>query len=144
MRFRPDDMKLQSGETTTRLRRPGNMYLPPPGYLSLRHGDLSRRMKLVVVVVMVVVAGGGGVTALNTGQCDAALGMQSGAIPDEHISASSYFDAAVNAIYGRARLAGRRRLPQGDGLPAHSSWRSTSAASTWSQGGGPGRCGGPA
>lgn len=36
-----------------------------------------------------------------TGQCDAALGMQSGAIPDEHISASSYFDNAVNAIYGR-------------------------------------------
>nr|XP_045589566.1 discoidin domain-containing receptor tyrosine kinase B-like isoform X2 [Procambarus clarkii] len=30
--------------------------------------------------------------------------MQSGAIPDDHISASSYFDAAVNAIYGRAHV----------------------------------------
>ncbi|KAK8396491.1 hypothetical protein O3P69_005498 [Scylla paramamosain] len=27
--------------------------------------------------------------------------MQSGGIPDEHISSSSYFDASVNAIYGR-------------------------------------------
>ncbi|XP_070000872.1 discoidin domain-containing receptor 2 [Penaeus vannamei] len=42
--------------------------------------------------------------SLETDQCDAALGMESGAIPDEHISASSYFDAAVNAIYGRARV----------------------------------------
>ncbi|KAG0714483.1 Discoidin domain-containing receptor 2 [Chionoecetes opilio] len=41
---------------------------------------------------------------LHTGQCDGALGMQSGAIPDEHISASSYYDAAVNAIYGRAHV----------------------------------------
>ncbi|XP_042203595.1 LOW QUALITY PROTEIN: discoidin domain-containing receptor 2-like [Homarus americanus] len=44
------------------------------------------------------------ISSLHTGHCDAALGMESGAIPDEHISASSYFDAAVNAIYGRARL----------------------------------------
>ncbi|KAG7153563.1 discoidin domain-containing receptor A-like [Homarus americanus] len=44
---------------------------------------------------------------LHLGQCDAALGMQSGAIPDEHISASSYFDAAVNAIYGRAHVEAR-------------------------------------
>ncbi|KAG7165703.1 Discoidin domain-containing receptor 2-like 2 [Homarus americanus] len=43
-------------------------------------------------------------TCLHTGQCEAALGMQSGAIPDDHISSSSYFDAAVNAIYGRARV----------------------------------------
>ncbi|XP_069163604.1 discoidin domain-containing receptor 2 [Procambarus clarkii] len=43
-------------------------------------------------------------SSLHTGQCDAALGMQSGAIPDDHISASSYFDAAVNAIYGRAHV----------------------------------------
>ncbi|XP_066954935.1 discoidin domain-containing receptor 2-like [Macrobrachium rosenbergii] len=44
------------------------------------------------------------VRALQTGQCDGALGMQSGAIPDEHISASSYYDTAVNAIYGRAHV----------------------------------------
>ncbi|XP_066972442.1 discoidin domain-containing receptor 2-like [Macrobrachium rosenbergii] len=38
------------------------------------------------------------------GECRGALGMQSGNIPDEHISASSYFDAAVNAIYARAHM----------------------------------------
>ncbi|XP_070000871.1 discoidin domain-containing receptor 2-like [Penaeus vannamei] len=42
--------------------------------------------------------------ALHTALCESALGMQSGVIPDEHITASSYFDAAVNAIYARAHV----------------------------------------
>ncbi|CAL4104736.1 unnamed protein product [Meganyctiphanes norvegica] len=44
------------------------------------------------------------VHALHTDQCSGALGMKSGNIPDHHITASSYFDAAVNAIYGRANV----------------------------------------
>ncbi|XP_071552608.1 discoidin domain-containing receptor 2-like [Panulirus ornatus] len=39
-----------------------------------------------------------------TGHCDVALGMESGVIPDDHITASSHHDAAVSAIYGRARV----------------------------------------
>ncbi|XP_042885478.1 discoidin domain-containing receptor 2-like [Penaeus japonicus] len=56
---------------------------------------------LLPLLVLVLVSRA---SCLQTGRCDAALGMQSGAIPDEHISASSYFDAAVNAIYGRAHV----------------------------------------
>ncbi|XP_045125645.1 LOW QUALITY PROTEIN: discoidin domain-containing receptor 2-like [Portunus trituberculatus] len=44
------------------------------------------------------------VSSLNLGLCEAALGMESGAIPDDHITASSFFDPSVNAIYGRARV----------------------------------------
>ncbi|XP_071518495.1 discoidin domain-containing receptor 2-like [Panulirus ornatus] len=43
-------------------------------------------------------------SCLHTDQCMAALGMQSGAIPDANITASSHFDAAVNAIFGRAHV----------------------------------------
>ena len=33
--------------------------------------------------------------------CGDALGMESGTIPDEHITASSFFDVSVNAINAR-------------------------------------------
>ncbi|CAL4145492.1 unnamed protein product [Meganyctiphanes norvegica] len=42
--------------------------------------------------------------ALDTGLCSSALGMQSGAIPDDHITASSFFDDIVKAIYARAHV----------------------------------------
>ena len=35
------------------------------------------------------------------GECERALGMQSGKIPDHHITASSHFDNAVSAYNGR-------------------------------------------
>ena len=40
-------------------------------------------------------------TPIPTARCTQALGMQSGKIPDHHITASSHYDAAVNAFYGR-------------------------------------------
>ncbi|CAL4141734.1 unnamed protein product, partial [Meganyctiphanes norvegica] len=41
---------------------------------------------------------------LDTGLCSGALGMQSGAIPDDHITASSFFDDIVKAIHARAHV----------------------------------------
>uniref|UniRef100_A0A0P4WCZ3 Protein kinase domain-containing protein n=3 Tax=Scylla TaxID=6760 RepID=A0A0P4WCZ3_SCYOL len=67
-------------------------------------GPGLRIRNLLVGVVVMLVQWPSLTTSLSTGQCGGALGMQSGAIPDEHISASSYFDAAVNAIYGRAHV----------------------------------------
>ncbi|KAK3875429.1 hypothetical protein Pcinc_019713 [Petrolisthes cinctipes] len=54
------------------------------------------------VVVVLLFNGVPSASCLNTDHCVTALGMKSGAIPDQHISASSQFDAAVNAKYGRA------------------------------------------
>ncbi|KAK8724801.1 hypothetical protein OTU49_010926 [Cherax quadricarinatus] len=119
----PEEMRPEPGETRprpgeveagrpgedTRLRPPGDQEgrCEDPGRGSGRQrrgpGVLETRMVFMVTLVLATSAGFQ-VTALHTGQCDVALGMQSGVIPDEHISASSYFDAAVNAIYGRAHV----------------------------------------
>nr|XP_045601963.1 discoidin domain-containing receptor 2-like [Procambarus clarkii] len=60
--------------------------------------DTLRQLLLLSSLTLLPASG------LHTGQCEAALGMQSFAIPDERLSASSYFDAAVNAVYGRAHV----------------------------------------
>ncbi|CAL4071671.1 unnamed protein product [Meganyctiphanes norvegica] len=44
------------------------------------------------------------VHAIDLAKCGVELGMKNGAIPDHYISSSSHFDAAVNAIYGRAHV----------------------------------------
>ncbi|KAK8724804.1 hypothetical protein OTU49_010927 [Cherax quadricarinatus] len=68
------------------------------------HLPLTLMLKLPLLLLFLCCVALNLVCCLNIGQCDVALGMQSGVIPDEHVSASSYFDAAVNAIYGRAHV----------------------------------------
>ncbi|KAF2351493.1 Serine-threonine/tyrosine-protein kinase catalytic domain [Trinorchestia longiramus] len=54
------------------------------------------------VLVLLLVSGAGQAFQTGNSRCSQALGMASGAIPDHHITASSHYDAAVNAFYARA------------------------------------------
>ncbi|CAL4214767.1 unnamed protein product [Meganyctiphanes norvegica] len=64
-------------------------------------GDVMEHLHMFLLIFLSFTRQG---LTLDTGQCSGALGMQSGAIPDEHITASSYFDDIVKAIYARAHV----------------------------------------
>lgn len=67
-------------------------------FRDFRHSDTSRDINEIVTLQFCLIVN---VNRFIVGQCAAALGMESGEIPDEDISASSMYDPSLGPKHAR-------------------------------------------